>query len=69
MRRVFRLTPGQFILKVRMDEAMRRLRKTMDPLTEIAFDCGYSDQSAFTRQFHQTVGLSPGEFRQASMPK
>ena len=69
MRRVFRLTPGQFILKVRMDEALRRLRKTMDPLTQIAFDCGYSDQSAFTRQFHQTVGLSPGEFRQASMPK
>lgn len=69
MRRVFQLTPGQFILKVRMDAAVRRLRETMDPVAEIAMSCGYSDQSAFTRQFHQTVGLSPGEFRRASMPK
>ncbi|HEY9509614.1 MAG TPA: AraC family transcriptional regulator, partial [Verrucomicrobiae bacterium] len=25
--------------------------------------CGYSDQSAFTRQFRQTVGMSPSEYR------
>ncbi len=66
MRRVFQLTPGQFIQKVRMDAAVRRLRETIDPVAQIALDCGYSDQSAFTRQFHQTVGLSPGEFRRAS---
>jgi AraC-like DNA-binding protein len=29
----------------------------------VALDCGYSDQSAFTRQFRQTVGLSPLEYR------
>jgi AraC-like DNA-binding protein len=69
MRRVFQLTPGQFILKVRMDAAMRQLRGTMDPVAEIAMGCGYSDQSAFTRQFHLTVGLSPGEFRRATIPK
>jgi AraC-like DNA-binding protein len=63
IRRIFQLTTGQFILKVRMDAAVRRLRETEDPIAMIALDCGYSDQSAFTRQFRQTVGLSPSEFR------
>jgi AraC-like DNA-binding protein len=63
IRRIFQITAGQFIHKVRMDAAVRRLRHTADPVARIAQDCGYSDQSAFTRQFRQTVGLSPVQFR------
>jgi PAS domain S-box-containing protein len=66
IRKIFQITAGQFILKVRMDAAVRRLRDTKDPLAMIAQDCGYSDQSAFTRQFRQTVGLSPAQFRRAA---
>ena len=66
IRRIFQITAGQFIHRVRMDAAVRRLRETKDPIAQIALDCGYSDQSAFTRQFRQTVGLSPTEFRGAS---
>jgi PAS domain S-box-containing protein len=66
IRRIFQITTGQFILKVRMDAAVRRLRETEDPIAMIALDCGYSDQSAFTRQFRQTVGLSPSEFRRTT---
>jgi len=66
IRRIFQITAGQFIHRVRMDAAVRRLRETKDPIALIALDCGYSDQSAFTRQFRQTVGLSPTEFRRAS---
>jgi PAS domain S-box-containing protein len=66
IRRIFQITAGQFIHKVRMDAAVRRLRNTNDPVASIAQDCGYSDQSAFTRQFRQTVGLSPGQFRRAA---
>jgi AraC-like DNA-binding protein len=68
IRRIFQLTTGQFILKVRMDAAVRRLRETADPIALIALDCGYSDQSAFTRQFRQTVGLSPSQFRNTAAP-
>ena len=42
-----------------MEAAVRRLRETNDPIATIALDCGYSDQSAFSRQFRQTTGLSP----------
>ena len=66
IRRIFQITAGQFIHRVRMDAAVRRLRETKDPIAQIALDCGYSDQSAFTRQFRQTVGLSPTEFRRTS---
>ncbi len=63
MRRIFQITAGQFIQKVRMDAAVRRLVETDDPISQIALDCGYSDQSAFTRQFRQTVRLSPAQYR------
>jgi AraC-like DNA-binding protein len=63
IRKLFQITAGQLIQKTRMDAAIRRLRETNDPIATVALDCGYSDQSAFTRQFRQTVGLSPSEYR------
>ena len=65
IRKLFQLTAGQLIQKTRMEAAVRRLRETNDPIATVALDCGYSDQSAFTRQFRQTVGLSPSEYRAA----
>jgi AraC-like DNA-binding protein len=63
IRRIFQITVGQLIQKVRMEAAVKRLRDSEDPIADIALDCGYSDQSAFTRQFRQTTGLSPSEYR------
>jgi len=63
IRKIFQITAGQFLHKVRMDAAVRRLRETNDSVAMIALDCGYSDQSAFTRQFRATVGLTPRAFR------
>jgi AraC-like DNA-binding protein len=65
IRKIFQLTAGQLIQKTRMEAAVQRLRETNDPIATVALDCGYSDQSAFTRQFRQTLGLSPSEYRAA----
>ncbi len=65
IRKLFQVTPGQLIQKTRMEAAVKRLQETNDPIATIALDCGYSDQSAFTRQFRQTTGLSPSEYRSA----
>lgn len=65
MRRVFGLTTGQWLLKLRIDCAERLLIESDDSIADIALLSGYSDQSAFTRQFRQATGLSPREYRNA----
>ena len=63
MRHVFGLTTGQWLLKLRIDLAQRQLAATAEPIAAIAHECGYQDQSAFTRQFRQATGLTPREYR------
>jgi AraC-like DNA-binding protein len=65
IRRIFQVTAGQLIQKVRMDAAVERLLESDDSVGTIAIGCGYSDQSAFTRKFRETAGLSPSEYRRA----
>jgi AraC-like DNA-binding protein len=65
MRRVFGLTTGQWLLKVRLDVAQRLLQETNLSISAVAMESGYSDQSAFTRQFRRATGLTPGEYRAA----
>jgi AraC-like DNA-binding protein len=65
IRRVFGLTAGQWILKIRLDAAQRLLLQTGVPIAEIAQQAGYADQSAFTRQFRRATGLAPAEYRSA----
>jgi len=65
MRRVFGLTTGQWLLKMRIDLAQRRLRTSDESISHIAMQAGYSDQSAFTRQFRRATGLSPRDYRNA----
>ena len=66
IRKIFQITAGQFIQKTRMEAAVKRLRETNDSIATVALDCGYSDQSAFTRQFRQIVGLPPSVYRAQS---
>lgn len=62
-RRIFGLTPSQFIVKTRISAGSRWLRETSQPVAEIAQRCGYHDQSAFTRAFRTTTSLTPLEYR------
>lgn len=66
IRAIFHLSAGQYITKTRLDSACHTLAKTSSPIAHIALDCGYADQSAFTRQFKQSVGLTPGAYRERS---
>lgn len=63
IRSLFRVTAGQYLVKVRIDAACNRLAGSTDPISRIALDCGYSDQSAFSRQFKQVAGMSPLAYR------
>ncbi len=60
------LTPRQLLTKSRIEMAAEWLRNTNESLASIAFECGFYDQAAFSRQFRSATGLSPGEYRLAS---
>ena len=62
-KRVFQLTPRQMIHKARLEEGSRLLLSTDLPITEIALRCGYTDHSAFSRQFRALTRLSPSQYR------
>ncbi|WLI04112.1 AraC family transcriptional regulator [Pseudomonas sp. FP597] len=64
-KRVFHLTPRQMIQKVRLEQAHRLLHSDL-PITEVALQCGYTDHSAFTRQFKASTGFTPRQYRQAT---
>jgi PAS domain S-box-containing protein len=66
IRALFHVTAGQYLVKVRIDAACIRLSTTTEPIAQIALACGYSDQSAFSRQFKQAVGISPLAYRKKS---
>jgi AraC-like DNA-binding protein len=63
IRALFRVSAGQYLVKTRIDAARARLAEGDDPVARIALDCGYSDQSAFSRQFKQVTGISPAAYR------
>lgn len=63
IRALFHVTAGQYLVKVRIDAACKRLTATTEAIAQIALSCGYSDQSAFSRQFKQAVGISPLAYR------
>jgi len=58
-------TASAFILESRLQRAVERL--TADrcvSITELAFDCGFSDSAYFSRCFRQQYGVSPRAYRQ-----
>ncbi|MEO9873486.1 MAG: AraC family transcriptional regulator [Anderseniella sp.] len=63
IRNLFGITAGQYITRARIDHACARLKQTDEAISMIALACGYSDQAAFSRQFRQSVGLSPAAYR------
>ncbi|MFA6174539.1 MAG: helix-turn-helix domain-containing protein [Kiritimatiellales bacterium] len=56
-------SPIDHLLHVRVQKAAELLRHSSRTITEIAFDCGFSDSNYFTRQFGQIMNQSPGQYR------
>jgi AraC-like DNA-binding protein len=54
---------ADLVKAARRDLALRYVRETDLPLTEVALALGYSELSAFSRAFHVWTGLSPQRYR------
>ncbi len=56
-------TPHQVVLRLRLDRAKQLLEATNLSLAHIASECGFADQSSFTRAFKRALGVPPRVYR------
>ena len=68
-KRIFDLTPSQFIAKTRIAAASRMLLDSDKSVAEIAHASGFCDHSAFTRAFRFATGITPTVFRNKWKPE
>jgi AraC family transcriptional regulator len=62
-RRFLGQSPGEYLRACRMKRAMNLLTHSHMPLVDVSLECGFSDQSHFSKAFGQSFGLSPRHFR------
>ena len=62
-------TPGEYQQRLQLRAACELLRNPEWPLAEIAAECGFADQSHFTRTFRKMAATTPLRFRQAIVPR
>ncbi|WP_176084766.1 AraC family transcriptional regulator [Martelella sp. HB161492] len=63
----FGVSPHAFIIARRVEKAKRSIALTDAPLSEIALDCGLSDQAHLSRIFRRHTGVTPTDWRRASI--
>jgi AraC family transcriptional regulator len=57
------LTPHQYVLQWRVEEAKRLLRHSRMEIADIAYRLGFRDQSHFTARFRKITGATPKRWR------
>jgi AraC family transcriptional regulator len=57
--------PQRYVMQRRLERAKTLMRRTNEPLAEIAQQVGFSDQSHLTSIFRRETGLTPGRYRAA----
>ncbi|QDV51871.1 AraC family transcriptional regulator [Gimesia fumaroli] len=62
-KKLYQITPQKYILRVRINAACQSLTRTEKRISEIALESGFYDQSYFTKQFVNLMGVSPSEYR------
>ena len=62
-RAAYGCTPGEYLRRVRIEQAQRLLAESRMPLAQVAAAVGYYDQSHFTIVFRRVTGTTPGQYR------
>ena len=63
-RKMTTMTPYQYLLRVRLEEAQLQLRNTAAPVTEVAFATGFNSLEHFSASYKRFYGVSPAAARQ-----
>ena len=65
-RRTLGIPPQQLLQRLRIEHAVSLMTRTSMSIGDIAVECGFYDQSSFTRQFRKVLGLTPGAYRRTT---
>lgn len=60
---VFKVTPHQYLIQIKLKQAVDLLKNTDKPIHEITWTCGFENVSAFCRAFKSAYGFQPLMFR------
>lgn len=59
----FNMTPKEYIRHLRVQEACHKIVQTTLSFAEISYECGFADQSHFSREFSKIMKESPSHYR------
>ena len=62
-RRAFGRSAHQYLIQRRVERAKVLLSNSLNPLSEVALEAGFSDQASFSRTFKAIAGASPLQWR------
>ncbi|KTS33779.1 GlxA family transcriptional regulator [Pantoea dispersa] len=57
-------TPKEFITRIRIELACTILASTDISVRQTALQCGYSEDTAFRKAFHQVMAMTPAQYRE-----
>jgi AraC family transcriptional regulator len=67
LERLFKPATGvalhKYVMQQRVERAKQLLADTEKPIAEVALDCGFQDQSHFTKVFHRLIRVTPKTYR------
>jgi AraC family transcriptional regulator len=61
-KKYFHCTLGEYLRKLKVENSLKILNE-FESLSEVALECGFSDQSHFIRCFKENIGITPLKYR------
>ncbi len=68
-RSTFKMTPRDYMIRMRVIEACELLVRTDLPVTTVALEAGFYDHSDFARQFRRHLGQTASQYRKERRPE
>jgi len=65
-KKIYRRTPHQYLVHVRMEKAKQLLQSSM-PVTSVCYACGFESIGSFTSLFKRITGRTPAEYRKQQL--
>lgn len=57
------IAPYQYLMQQRVERAKQLLQQQKSPISTIALDCGFANQTHLTKVFRQITGVTPKAYQ------